>query len=181
MSWGQALVGPPTAVVPGHVADAAVALAAGAGWQPVTPETIPAEPFALHDAQLLCRLDARHDPATIMRLAVRGVAIVLVISEDQLREPAAETQPVSRVIDGLSRTSRCLPLADHPALRLTPTEIGLVLSLGEGTTTESAAQRQHVSVRSAHRHLRRAREAVGVATTSELVEVVLDAHRAWSS
>jgi DNA-binding CsgD family transcriptional regulator len=181
MSRGRALVeAPPSTVVAGPAADAVVALASGADWKPTNLEAIPAAPFALHDARFLCRLQAHHDPAAIVRLAVRGVAIVLVASEDPIGEPAAETQPASRVIDGLARTSRCLPLADHPAVRLTPTEIGLVLALGEGTTTESAARGQHVSVRSAHRHLRHARETVGVATTSELIEIVLDAHRAWS-
>lgn len=165
---------PPSSIVARHQHAGLVALASEAGWHPITAEALPATPVALGPRCLLRVVDADTDPSTVIRLALRGVAVVLIVdSTDQ------EEVPSARLLGGLARSSRPVLANDQSCLTLTPLQVGLACALGGGATIPAAARRHHVSERSAHRHLTAARRTVGVATTGQLGDLVMEARRPW--
>jgi hypothetical protein len=128
-----------------------------AGRVPI-PLPVPDDPWALTGTLCSCEVVDDADHSNALDAAVRGADVV------------ADVRP-GRVAQFLEDIERLGVTVWHPpATDTTLAEWGPLLdALAAGATTEEAARRCHLSLRSAHRRLAVARTVLGVSTTAAAV------------
>lgn len=103
-----------------------------------------------------------HDAAKALRLAMRGVPVVI--------RGTAPRRVLDALYDDLRRFTRVdLRTAVAPASPLTDEERRLLMLLGDGLSLREAAAELHVSTRTADRRLAAARRKLGATTTNEAI------------
>jgi DNA-binding NarL/FixJ family response regulator len=115
--------------------------------------------------RLACVGVVRHkaDARAALLAALKGAAIVVVIPE------AAEG--TATFVDDLARIRPVEIRTERPSGQPGVQERDLLRLLADGRTVREAARALHLSLRSAHRRLSRARAALGARTTAEAVHI----------
>lgn len=138
-----------------------------AGWQVRPGFDLPAEPWDLRPAQVVCvgTVDDAASAEAAMTAVARGAGLALLV--------ALQGAPRHRFLEDLHKVSEPEPYqpgaAASSAASLTPAQRDLLDALAEGATVTAAAAALHVSRRTANRLLADARSQLGVDTTAAAV------------
>lgn len=165
--------GGPVVLVPPGTQASARHLATRAGWRPVP--ALPDEPWDLHPLAPVVVIDASTAEGTdevlaeALVAAARGAAVVLTAPSGGSWR--ARLVAAARRVGG----AVCWDAQPLPALRLRVSQIDLLWALSSGSTVSDAAARVGVSLRTAHRLLAGAREALGVTGNGHAASSVLRA------
>lgn len=158
----------------GDTLEVARLVAEAAGRRVVTGWGLPARPWDLRGSGIVVQgvLGASDDDAALVDAVVRGAAAIVGVDE---------SRPVPvRLLDALRRSAPVLDWRTCPVMGLDTTQARLLLALAKGRSTRDAASDMYLSLRTAHRRMAAARDALGVPSTNAAAAELAKAVRAWS-
>lgn len=139
---------------------AAVADARSAGWRILPGFDLP--PGSLSDVVLAGPVRTANDAGQVVLAAVAGAGLIA--------HAAADRDVIDLLCDDLRRFGRLdHRVGEDPAAALSAEERGVLEMLARGLTLGQAANRLHLSRRSADRRLASARQCLGAAHSGEAV------------
>lgn len=132
------------------------------GWTTRSGFDLPAAPWDLGHRRWICvgTVSDRATAGDAVAAAARGVGLIVALDLDGESE--------RRLLEDLDRVGVVSDVGPT-ASGLTAPQAALLQALAQGQTLIAAAERFHVSRRTAHRWLADARQQLGVATTAEAV------------
>jgi DNA-binding NarL/FixJ family response regulator len=153
------------------LAEAATAEAANAGLVILSSWQLPSVPWDLAGARLVCAgtVVSEAEAAACTLAAARGAGVV-VIAPRGMSVTAALVEDLRRI----GHVEVKEPAAPGRLDRLDADERRLLELLADGSTVFDAARVAHISPRTAHRRLARARAVLAVRTTAEAVRQLAD-------
>jgi DNA-binding NarL/FixJ family response regulator len=149
-------------------------VAEAAGRRVVTGWELPARPWDLSAAGIVVQgvLHAAADDVALVDAVVRGVGAIVGVEE---------SRPVPvRLLDALRRSAPVLDWRPCPVMDLDATQARLLIALADGRSTRDVASTMFLSLRTAHRRMAEARDALGVPSTNAAAAEVAKSMRAWS-
>jgi hypothetical protein len=158
----------------GDTLDVARLVAEAAGRRVVAGWTLPPRPWDLGAAGIVVQ-GVLHDPnddAALVDAVVRGVSAIVGVER---------SRPVPvRLLDALRRSAPVLDWRSCPVMGLDATQARLLIALANGRSTRDAASEMFLSLRTAHRRMAEARDALGAPSTNAAAAELAKAMRAWS-
>ena len=154
---------------------AARTLAEAAGARVADGWVLPEQPWDLAAIRLVVQgsLERPSDEELLVSAVVRGAGAILDVDRD--------AHVTARLLDALKRIAPVLDWSACPTMRLDQTQIRLVARLANGASARSAAEAEHVSLRTAHRRIAEARNLLGASSTNAAAAELATAARAWQS